>query len=174
MDEYGTEYLVRAAHIEKIGFPVIDPEMVEALVALSPLVEIGAGTGALALAIRAAGGKIVATDSYTGEYGLTPEWHGSMSPVIKADASRAARLVAKTKDVNLLCSWPCYMEDWCTKAIAHLPKGRRFAYIGEGRDGCTGDDSLHDMLESDFVIEDAILIPTWAGIRDRLIIYRRS
>lgn len=170
--EYARCRAARNAQIRSEGYPILSPPLIEALLPCCPLLEVGAGTGALASAVKAAGGRIVASDNYTthGKNG----WHGSRGRVLKAEAGRAVRLLARTRGVNLLCSWPSYDDGWCYRAVRLLPRGRLFAYVGEGPGGCTGDDDLHRLLYRDFDLMSEVIIPVHEFMHDRLFIYRRA
>lgn len=168
----------RAEHIRSRGFVRVEASVVQALVKHGPWVEIGAGTGALAAAVNAAGGRVVPTDNFSWAENRWDEnsggWVGRVQKVIKADGVRAARLVARTPSIGLLSCWPCYDEDWAYRAVSLLRPGQRFAYFGEGDGGCTGDDQLHDLLDCDFEEIQEVNYEQWPGLYDRLTIYRRN
>lgn len=52
-------------------------------------------------------------------------------------------------------------------------KGDTVIYIGEGRGGCTGDDSFHEKLKFEYKLVDVYWIPQHFGIHDQLYIYKR-
>jgi hypothetical protein len=161
----------RPKYIAQMGYVKISDRLLDALLPLCPLVEVGSGTGALAQALRTRGGRVVATDNWSSDT-AGENWHGSVGRVVCAEASRAVRLMCQTR-ANLLCAWPSYDEDWCTRAVELLPEGRLFALVSEGRGGCIADDSLFDLLESDFELVEEIEIDTFPGLWDRLSIHRR-
>lgn len=165
------ELRLRDLHIVSTGYVKVSPPLVQTLVPLCPLLEIGAGTGALAQTLRSRGGRVVATDSYESHH--PGGWHGSAGRVVRAEASRAVRLIRRVPGVNLLCSWPSYDNSWCTQALSLLPVGRKFALVSEGPGGCCGDDSLFELLTQDFRRIEEVGIPNFWGIHDYLAVYYR-
>lgn len=162
----------RQRHIEEHGFVQITPELTKFLAGYGPWVEIGAGTGKLSAGIRAAGGRSLATDNFTGSFFMQGDW--MPAAVVYAEAERAARLVARSGTLNLLCSWP-YESDWCFRAVRHLRVDQLFGYIGEGPGGQTGDVQLHELLEEDFVaIDDMPVVKMVDTVHDHVTIFRRA
>lgn len=171
LDNLDRDIEEREAHRSTIGYVRVTKPLCEYLASFGPWVEINAGTGALAQGIREAGGRCVATDLHDWGYFDRGQW--STSGTIKADAVRVARLVARRPSLGLLSSWPNYNEPYCFRAVRQLALGQRFAYIGEGDGGCTGDDDLHNLLASDFEqIGEMDINPFW-GMHDWLTVYRR-
>lgn len=161
----------RHAHIRKIGFVKPLKPLLKVILPYCPLLEIGAGTGAMAKAITLSGGVVDATDNYSWAYYGITDWVGSRFPVRKIDAVQAVTTIAD--GYNLLCSWPPYKSDWCRRAAKALPVGRFFLLIGEGPGGCTGNDRLFDLLDSRFTrVGDADVRP-WFGMHDHLVIYQK-
>lgn len=150
-------YFKRAEYIKNYGFTIPCSEWVEALVALSPLLEIGAGNGFLARVLYNNGADIIATDDFSGDYGMTLGQHYDIQ---KMDASRAVRHWPKR---NVLCSWPSYGGSWAYDAYKTMRFSNTFAYIGEPW-GCTGDDSLSSLCDHGEYIDGARFI----GINDAL------
>lgn len=144
VDDLEREWRERDRHIEQVGFVRITPGLIDFLLKYEPYVEIGAGTGALSAAIRAAGGRSFPTDSFAWHDNSACAWSAAWSPishgVTRMDAVAAVR---NTVSSNILCSWPSYDDDWCYRAVRHIGEGRLFIYIGEGPGGCTGCDKLH-------------------------------
>lgn len=165
------EIEVREAHIKTVGYVRSDQSLVGAILPYCPIVEINAGTGALAAAIAAAGGRIVATDAYL-SHG-SGNWWGRHHRVFKAEATRVGRLLRKSS-LSLLSSWPNYDEHYCYETVRQLPIGSHFLYIGEGEGGCTGDDALHELLREDFELLREVPIDAFEYMHDQLWIYKRS
>lgn len=163
---------VRQRHLEQHGFVRITAELTTFLARYGPWVEIGAGTGKLSAGIRLAGGRSLATDTFASSFFHQGDW--MPTAVRYADAERAARLVARSRTLNLLCSWP-YESDWCFRAVRHLRVDQLFGYIGEGPGGQTGDVQLHELLEQDFVaIDDMPVVKMVDAIHDHVTIFRRA
>ena len=126
------------------GFSIPCLEAVQTLVGLSPLIEIGAGTGLWSALLRSAGADIIATDILSEGspgYGMTV---GTHFPITSMDARSA---VAAYPERNVFCSWPTRDAEWCTDAAREIQRGRLFALVGRPRGGTTGSSSLFDLLE---------------------------
>lgn len=160
------DWEARAEHTNNIGFVKITPQLVDVIRKYSPLLEVGAGTGALANAIREAGGDIIATDSGT--------WKWNTDPVNVQKMGAEAAVKNIIGDRNLLLSWPMYKHSYADKAIKALPSGRYFIYIGEDDGGCCANDAFFNRLNRDFEkIEDSDVDP-WYGLHDHLTVYRKK
>lgn len=51
--------------------------------------------------------------------------------------------------------------------------GNYLIYVGEGHGGCTGDDWFFTKLHADFEEVDSVDIPSWWGIHDHCVIYKK-
>jgi hypothetical protein len=158
----------RRRSIGKFGFALPCREALDRLETLSPLVEVGAGTGAWTAMLSKRGVDIIATDrNFATGYGFRSGRH---HPVMRMDAENAVR---RHPDRNLLMIWPCYGVEWPTRTIRLLKPGRVLALISEGAYGCCGADSLFRHLDAYFRHIETIRIPCWDGLHDRLDLYRR-
>lgn len=151
------------------AWAVPDQEAVDTLVALGPLVELGAGTGYWAALVSLAGGDVVAYDAAPpGEadnvYGHRHQWH----PVHLGGPEKAA----EHGDRALFLCWPPYDSPFALDSLLAY-QGDTVAYVGEGRGGCTGDDLFHEELDAHWECTTTVQIPTWQGVYDRLEVYRR-
>lgn len=52
--------------------------------------------------------------------------------------------------------------------------GEWVIYIGESEGGCTGDDTMWELLNRDFTAVDRALVFSYSGLHDELVIYRRG
>jgi hypothetical protein len=158
----------REAFTKTYGFAIPCKEAIDTLVALGPIVEVGAGTGYWSRLIDAAGGQVVATDlARPNGYGFSVGTHRN---VLASNATAAARAFP---DRAVLCVWPCYGKRWSAAMAASLKPGRVLALVGEGYGGCTGSDRLFDILEKDFEEIGGCAIPRFPYINDHLTIHRR-
>lgn len=62
-------------------------------------------------------------------------------------------------------SWPRYECPETAKFISGV-NPRKLVFIGEDRGGCTGDDSLFDLMQSHFEEVGTFSVPQWFGIHD--------
>jgi hypothetical protein len=69
-------------------------------------------------------------------------------------------------------AWPGFDTAW-PKATLAAYKGDTFLYVGEGAGGCTADHEFHELLEKEFDPTNAINIPQFFGLHDRLEIWKR-
>lgn len=177
LDGWLTRWRERERHIRDIGFVKPTPALCSWIGAWGPWVEIGAGTGALARGINEHGGRCVATDTFAwhdeaqGKRSIDLQW--GREGVIRADAARVGRLLARHPSVGLLTSWPEYDAPWAYEAASQLQEGQLLCYIGEGAGGCTADDQFHDLLERDFVLADTFDVEPWQGLHDWCYVYHR-
>jgi len=162
------DVVLRDVTIKRFGFSIPCTEAVERLVKLSPLLEVGSGSGYWAKILRDAGADIIATD--LGEAtDFFQTWAGADVQKMSADDA-----VLKWPDRNVFVSWPSYDESWAGEMAAKIRPGKMLAYIGEGRCGCTADAGFFDLLRDGFEEVDSVAIPKWECIHDYLEIYRRK
>ena len=128
-----------------------------------PLVECGAGTGYWAALLRARGADIVACD-------LAPA-RRSWTPMTAADSVTAVR--AHRGRTLLLC-WPPYDDDAASYTALRAYHGNLLLYIGGGSGGPTGTVRFHRELALNWSPAEQVALPTWPGLRDRLVVYRRN
>ena len=162
-------YAARRELAPLYSWAIPDGAAVEALCALGPLVEVGAGSGYWASLVDAAGGDVVAYDIHPpseGEnsFGHRHEWF----PVLPGGPERAG----EHSDRALLLCWPPYASSFALECLEAY-RGTTVAYVGEGRGGCTADDAFHDRLEECWNLTGTVRIPTWPATHDRLEIWTR-
>jgi len=133
------------------------------LAGYGPLVECGAGTGYWAALLRARGVDVLATD-------LAPA-NRSWTAVSAAAAVTAVR--AHPGRTLLLC-WPPYDDDGASYAALRAYRADVLLYAGGGPGGPTGTVRFHRELELNWSPAEQVALPTWPGLRDRLVVYRRN
>jgi hypothetical protein len=163
--------LARHAFIRAWGFSIPCKEAVSALTKLSPLVEIGAGTGYWTSLLSAAGADILATDAQTSgrqaSYGFTC---ASSAETLNLDAVSAVR---RYPERDVLCSWPSQEGCWDAEAALSMRQDRFLALIATPRGGIAGSQALFDTLEAHFSLVEEVEIPQFPMVHDKLSIYRR-
>lgn len=133
------------------------------------VLEVMAGVGWLARALREYGTSIIATDDYSW---YNKENWPSITKVLKMDAVEAIVKYAKKVDI-IIMSWP-YMNDTAYKVIKAMNKENPQAimiYIGEGGGGCTADYMFfehYDEIEDPDFDEINQKYRAWEGIHDYL------
>ena len=106
---------------------------------------------------------------------------------IEIQAMDCLTAVDSFADCNVLfMSW-APLNDTAANAVRRF-RGNKIIYIGEGMNGCTGNDELHQMLEAQwenvkwsyrgkcqFIDEISYIdIPNWYGIHDVIFCYTRK
>lgn len=150
--------------VERYSWAVPNVEAIYVLVQLSPIVEIGAGTGYWARLIHDAGGDIVAYDNMVWK----KQHHGRWFPVQYGGPGK----VRSHPDRTLFLCWPPYAKPMAWQALRNY-KGARVVYVGEDSSGCTGCDKFHNLLDREWREQQTVQLPQWWGIYDRMKIYAR-
>lgn len=142
-------------------------EAIRAIARLSPIVELGAGTGYWGWLLRQAGADVVCLDRNPE---APPHWttveHGTPESL-----STHPELAGRT----LLLVWPPLADGpncMALEALRHW-QGTHLVYVGEWR-GRTASPEFHDALEQHFELEQESLLPRWPGFEDSLRIYCRK
>ena len=163
---------LRDTIISKFGFAIPTEQLVQRLKKLSPIVDMGAGTGFITKLINEAGGQSAAYDLYPPNLVENRYGFNRTFGLVRAGNEDSLKYHPCS---TLLLSWPPYNGDFGYKCLTH-PKwyGRHVVYIGENDGGCTGDDNLHLELNSKWTLLETIRIPVWHGIHDKAFIYKRK
>ncbi len=158
-------YQERTAFIQEFGFSVPTAEALDAVAAFSPLVEVGAGSGAWAHLLAARGANVIATDPELEHF---PFSVGRYYPIQRLQAKTAVR---RWPERNVFCAWPSLRHTWLRQAAKAMLPGRMLIAI---REDATADERTWDYLESAFTqIGDGLEIPSWHYCHDRLEIWRK-
>jgi len=151
------------------SFAIPTIEAVEALISISPLVEIGAGTGYWTMLVSQSGGDITAYDkkpSKGNKYAFTH----THTEVFQGDESVLSSI---DKRFSLFLCWPNYDNDFAYNCLRRF-KGNTLAYAGEARGGCTANDKFFELLEVEWTLSKHVSLPQWFGINDSLFLYDRK
>lgn len=157
---YSYGYEDRNRLIAKYSWAIPNSEAISKLVDMGPLVEGGAGSGYWAHLIQRAGGDIVAYDAEPPDTTWTQVRRGSDTEV------------SAHKDRTLFLCWPPYNT---SMGYYHILShgGEHVVYVGESRGGCTGDEQMHWLLDTEYRMVDRVLIPTWPSVSDWLMVFRK-
>lgn len=151
---------VRKKLIWAYAWAIPSHEAIQALREMSPLIEIGAGTGYWTWLLRQAGENVIALDK-------NPEAPPHWTLVERGNEES----VQAHGDRTLFLCWPSYQEPMAVKALSNYT-GSHVVYVGEWK-GRTADDEFHRLLTDSFDLEREIPIPTWPGYSDRLFFFKR-
>jgi hypothetical protein len=147
----------------------------------APLLEGGAGTGYWAALLQAADVDMVASDrtppgsdpnrarAAANEYHDTR--HRPWTQMLAASAIDAVRTGAGR---TLFLCWPPHDDDAASYGALRAYRGDVLVYVGGGPDGPTGTVRFHRELALNWRPAEQALLPTWPGLRDRLVVYRRN
>lgn len=160
----------RLALVQQYAWAIPTEEAIQLCVSLSPIVEVGAGTGYWASLIAAAGGAIHAYDIAPPTIRSNRYKHSNLyHPVMPVEWLRWDRTY---RSALMLC-WPPYEDSMAYSALRAF-RGNRLIYIGEGKWGCTGNDAFHEELEANWTHTISVDLPQWCGLNDRLQVWERS
>ena len=147
--------------------------VVRRLAQLSPICDMGCGTGYWAWLLRQAGAEVLPVDPLpAGSY--ANHWHKdlharSFVEIVREDA---ASFVVPVTHALMLC-WPPYGEQMAMDALRRY-HGNHVIYIGEGAYGCTADDTFHSELTTKWSLVEELEIPQWWGVHDSVYVYQRA
>jgi len=156
----------------RYAYAIPRTDVIQWMVGVGPIVEVGAGKGYWARMISDVGGDIIAYDLLPPQENPATDRDTPWYQVLVADCEIAAAHRHRT----LFMCWPPYTEDMAFRAArSYLDAGgRRIIYIGEGRGGCTADDSFFELMSARMtdVSPANIDILSWFGIHDHLYDYQ--
>lgn len=167
-DSAWLSYGARGDLVKKYAWAIPSDEAIQALVRLSPVVEVGAGTGYWAKLVTEAGGNVRAFDSSPSRLKKNSYCTGSWFHVERAQANVASRFPHRT----LFLCWPPYDTGMANEALRSY-RGSTVVYVGESWGGCTGNDEFHQRLQDQFDRAETIELPRWSGIHDYFTVWKR-
>jgi hypothetical protein len=162
--------LARTELVQKFAWAIPNDEAIAAIAALSPVVEVGAGSGYWASLLREHGATVEPFDRFP-EPSDNCQISHTWLPV--ADGGPADALRDGRERWTLFLCWPTYDSSWAADAL-ELHTGEHVCYIGEGRYGCTADDRFFELLHERYRLVQEIDIPQWFGLHDFLTVWRRA
>lgn len=175
------QHQLRQALSHRYSWAIPTPEALETIAALSPILEIGAGTGYWAWLLRRQGAEVIALDQAPVETGINdyhrPQDAGapvhSWHPVAPAPRDGDPRFHTDWQRHTLLLCWPPYGTSMARRYLRQF-RGENLVYIGEAGGGCTGDEEFHEALRRNWTVVSSQSLPNWSRIHDRLYHYRRK
>lgn len=165
---------IRGELCSKYSWAIPDKEAIYALAKLSPILELGAGTGYWASLLDEVGAEVLAFDKYPPALSEGNHYHPQGKQWFPVQEG-GPEVASKYPDHTLFLCWPPYADPFATEATKAFMAagGKRLVYVGEGNYGCTGDDAFHELLRESWNQEKYVALPTWEGIHDGMMIYRR-
>lgn len=160
---------------------------------LKGVIEIGAGSGYWAYCLHQVGVDVIAVDSFAWSvHAEAKKWHEVRRggpPEAAKHPDRALMLCwppmsshnRRVHKYSSRLSWeaeidlnPMYGETNMGGASLQRFRGEWVVYIGESRNGCTGDLTMWRILDTQFEEVEVCDIPNFENIRDALFVYRRK
>jgi hypothetical protein len=171
-------FMARSNYIEEGMFAFVSWKWVNPLVEWigeRKCLEVMAGRGILALALKRKGIQMIATDDFSWankvEGDTFKKWADSLTDVEEMDAVDAAEAYGKDIDI-LIMSW-AYMDDTAYRVIKKLYEVNPLALvvcIGESCGGCTADNQFfahfEEVPDEKFATVEA-KFERWNGLHDR-------
>lgn len=151
----------------RYAYAVPNNEALATLLALGPLVEIGAGGGYWARLLIDRCGDVIAYDRTPLDdiwANIAPPW----SPVLPGgiEAARAH------PDRALFVCWPPRPNGLMVDLLRSAPQ-TTLALIADGRNSLI-EDQMYDLLEAEWTMTSSASIPRWGIRADRLMLWSRS
>ena len=155
----------RMKFIRTFGFAILTGAAIRLIREYGPIIEVGAGTGYWTMELARAGIDILATDPTPGMY-----FEGS-SLWTKVEMINGPEALEKHPGRNVLMCWPD-REEWPSGVVSEFT-GDHIIYVGEPRDGCTGNNQMFNILDRRYELETRLEIPQFHNIHDQLEVWRR-
>jgi hypothetical protein len=170
----GNEGIIKFIHARhdmcrKYSFAIPTLKAIKTIAKLSPLVEMGAGTGYWTMLLRNSGAEVLAYDKKPGA-GNKYKFTKSYTKIEQGTEKVLGRI---HPEFSLFLCWPNYNSDFAFNCLREF-QGNKLIYIGENRGGCTGNDKFFTKLELEWELEKSLPLPQWPGIHDQVTIYRKT
>lgn len=165
---------LRKQLVPRYAWTVSDPATVDFILRFcgDTVIDPMAGTGYWARLLTERGVFTLAYDRHA----ATPQyndWHRGTEHWTRVLPGEAVDTVtAAGPGVTLLLSWPPYNTPDGADAVRAYT-GHRIIYIGEGDGGCTGDDALHKIFQTEWSEVEYHAPVQWWGLRDLVFVYDR-
>jgi hypothetical protein len=175
----------RDQFIREFGFGVPTREALDRICAFSPLLEIGAGSGAWARLLAMRGADIIATDPHVESFvhvvvkGVERwTWEKMHHPVLPLAGKTAVR---RWRTRNVFCCWPSLSQTWLRQAARAMLPGRALIVV---REDATADQRTWGYVEHHFKpvgesrthgeeqwIDNSLELPNWGYLHDHLEVW---
>lgn len=160
--------------VSRYSWAIPTEEALRQIAGLSPIVEMGAGTGYWASLLKKMGADIVAYDrappgSLRSLVSACNPWHVGSKQHAKVLHGTPETLKEHSDKTLLLC-WPP-RGPMARQCLKHW-KGQNLVHIGEFG-GFTADLRLQDVVQREFRLVATIMLPRWPGVNDMMTIWRR-
>lgn len=178
-------YMARQRMVARYAWAIPTTDAIELLLRFTPLIEMGAGTGYWAWLVRQAGGDILAFDRYPPP-DRRNRWHAGeprWTEVLPGGPRRLTRHPGRT----LMLCWPP-QDDPMAEQCLQVYEGQTLVYIGELEAtelDATEVDAEEPLADpgalprpahpfEGWAVTEALELPRWESINDRLFVLRRA
>jgi len=128
------------------------------------ILHLDSGPGLWASILQIAGAKIKPTDIVKYKYAYT-----DVKNLDYMDAIHRYGIKYNT----LLLIWPPYDSGIAYEAVKNFG-GKKLVYIGEAKNGCTGNKDLYELLQKEWTLYKQIDIPKWPNMKDSCYMYIKN
>jgi hypothetical protein len=150
-------------------------EAIDVIARYAPLVECGAGTGYWSALLRARGVDVIACDlAPPGRKARNPYHRHARRPWTEVRRASAVEAARRHADRSLVLCWPPFDDDRASYAALRAYRGDVVIHIGEPDEGATGSVRFHRELRLNWTLLEALDLPHWPRVRDRVMVYRRN
>lgn len=153
---------LRDEWVLRFGFAIPCAELLDALAAAAPIVEVGAGTGYMTALMRHRGIDVIGSDYDFEGYNS----HGFMTGRFDKDqinGVQAKTMVRRHAERAVFCSWPTLNETWFRQMLRAMKIGQRVIVIRE--DACA-EETAWQYLNDCFDPVAEIDIPAFQHLND--------
>jgi hypothetical protein len=148
---------------------------IDLLARYAPLVECGAGTGYWTALARARGADVIACDvAPPGRKSRNSFHRRARGPWTAIQRGASAAIARRHADHSLVLCWPPHDDDAASYAVLRAYRGNVVIYVGEPDEGATGSVRFHRELRLNWTPIEALDLPHWPRLRDRVVVYRRN
>lgn len=175
------KYMVelRARLVTEYSWAIPTEEALRAIAELSPIVEMGAGTGYWTYLLRSMGVDVIAYDKIpsdsTGSLALACNpWHIGARLHTEVE-SGTPEVLKKHSDRTLFLCWPP-LGDMAKQCLDEW-KGEYLVYIGDMNDesvSINANKAFREELRSSFKLTGTVTLLRWPGIEDFMTIWKRQ
>lgn len=161
--------------VSKYSWAIPTEEALREIAKLSPLVEMGAGTGYWAMLLKKMGADVIPYDrsppgSLKSLASACNPWHVGSKQHTKI-LHGTPKMLKVHSDRTLFLCWPP-RGSMALECLKHW-SGDNLVYVGEFGEQMA-DLKFHERLGLEFSLQHTVALPNWPGVHDAVTIWRRS
>jgi SAM-dependent methyltransferase len=181
LDSFTVQHLRRNVLAQRYAWAIPTEDVIRHLSELSPICDMGCGTGYWAWLLKQLGAEVLAVDlNPVGQIDVSVcrsvplnHWHHDPEarPFVDITRADAASFDVPASHTLMLC-WPPYNTLMASDALRRY-LGNTVINDGESN-GCTADDTFREELAAKWSLVNEMEIPQWDGLHDCVFVYRRA